>query len=333
MHNNYTSHKGNVFFEMLKDPVFMQYRKAWVNNPRMHIVAPFPLHLDIEITNRCNLRCAGCARSTDHWCANGVGDMDINMYKRIIDEGVENGLYSIKLSLRGESMLHHQLFDMIDYALSHGIIDVYFNTNGTFLTDESCQKIIASGMKRISISFDGWDKSSFERYRKGASYDKVMKGTSRLIAAREKAGSKFPKIRMQNVLYPEIKEHLDKFFALFKNKVDEIGSIDAREEGEGIEHKGTFTSTFECPFIWQRMVILYDGTLLPCLMHGVKDVNLLSMGNINDVSIAKQWNSERLHALRQAHIEGRSHEIEACDQCSYRALEIKKINEQKGINR
>lgn len=331
--SNFKNYKGNVFSDMLKNPLFAAYRSAWANNPKDHIVGDFPLHLDIEITNRCNLMCPGCARTTNYWCAaskiengrdNGFGDMSMNLYKRIIDEGQKNGLYSVKLSLRGEAMLHERLFDMIEYAFSKGIIDLYFNSNGTLLTEDACIKIVKSGMKRISFSFDGWDKESFEKYRKGAKYDNFVQGVDTLLSVRKKENSNYPKVRIQTVLFPEIEKHFDAFYSLWSEKADEIGSIDARREGKGHDHKGKFEGRFICPFLWQRMAILYDGTLLPCLMHGIKDYSFMSLGNVKRVSIKDQWLSKKMNEIRKAHIESRSHEILACDSCSYRACEIEK---------
>ena len=51
--------------------------------------------------------------------------MDMALFKKIIDEGAENGLYSIKLSLRGEPLLHPQIIDMVDYGCSE-IADTFF---------------------------------------------------------------------------------------------------------------------------------------------------------------------------------------------------------------
>lgn len=321
---NFHSFSGDVFAEQMTDPRFAAYRKAWEQNPTRHVAGFFPLHLDIEITNRCNLKCAGCARTSAKWCAGGVGDMGMDLFKRIVDEGERNGLCSLKLSLRGESMLHPQLFDMIAYAFDHGVLDLYFNTNGTLLTRRNCVRIVQSGMKRISISVDGWDKSSFERYREGARYEQVVAGIDNLLAVREELSSAFPKIRVQTVLFPEAVKHLDRFQAVWADRVDEIAGIDARDEGDGVDHRGKHTCAFACPFLWQRMVVLYDGTLLPCLMHGVQDAGLLALGRVQEVSIAEQWCSDRLERLRQLHVEGSSHRNEACDRCSYRDVEIRK---------
>ena len=58
---NYHSVGKTVFEENLKNNKFADYRHQWVENPRKYIVSKFPLHLDIESTNVCNLKCPYCA--------------------------------------------------------------------------------------------------------------------------------------------------------------------------------------------------------------------------------------------------------------------------------
>ena len=77
------------------------------------------------------------------------------------------------------------------------------------------------------------------------------------------------------------------------------------------------------------MAILWDGTLLPCLMHGVSDFELMALGNVKEVSIKDMWLSERVNSYRELHKSGQAHKLEACDRCSYRAMELEKLTINK----
>lgn len=79
--------------------------------------------------------------------------MDWNLYQRIIDEGKEHSLPSVKLSVGGEPLLHPDIIKMVKYAKKNGIIDIYFNTNAVLLTREISEGLIAVALNRISISF------------------------------------------------------------------------------------------------------------------------------------------------------------------------------------
>ena len=322
---NYHNAGKSVFDEQInKDSVFADYRCQWKNNPQKGIVAAFPLHLDIETTNACNLRCPYCASSSNGWGENKKGFIEFDLFKRIIDEAAENGCYCVKFSLRGEPLLHPKLPEMIKYTMNSGIIDCYFNTNGMLLTEDMINMIIESGLPRLSISIDGWDKTSFEKNRLGADYNIVVNNIKNLLNIRRIGNFSYPKVRVQTVMLSEMKEHWDKYKEIWKDYADEIGYLDAREEGRGIDHTGIINSKFTCPFLWQRMTILWDGTLLPCLMHGVDDFSLMSFENVKNISIKDAWHSKKENYYRELHKQGKSHELKACDKCSYRALEIKK---------
>ena len=164
----------SVFDARQADPRFREYRRRWIEAPASFTVMPFPIHLDIESTGVCNLRCPFCATTTKTWGPDAPGYMKLETFQRIIDEGAAEGLCSIKLSFRGEPTLHSQLAEMVAYAKQKGILDVYFNTNATLLTEALVHQLIDAGLDRISISFEGITKEAYEAYRAGAKYDKVI---------------------------------------------------------------------------------------------------------------------------------------------------------------
>jgi MoaA/NifB/PqqE/SkfB family radical SAM enzyme len=323
---NYHSIDKSVFDEKLSnDSRFIEYRRQWRENPSNGVIANFPLHLDIESTNACNLKCPYCAATSNSWGKNKKGFMDFDLFKKVINEASGEGCYCVKFSLRGEPLLHPKLSEMIKYAIDSGIIDCYFNTNGMKLTEEVTHKLIDAELPRISISVDGWDKKSFEKNRIGADYELVCNNIKSLLEIRNRRNVKFPKLRIQTVMLSEMREHWDEYIKHWSGIADEVGFLDAREEGAGIDHRGVSCKDFFCPFLWQRMTILWDGTLLPCLMHGVDDFDLMSFENIKNISIKEAWHSTRENCYRKLHRSGMSHELKACDRCSYRAMEINKI--------
>ena len=294
------------------------------NTPAHFIVDEFPIHLDIETTNACNLRCPFCAVTFKNWGPYRCGYMELALFKRIIDEGVENGLCSMKLSLRGEPMLHPKLFEMIQYAREKGILDIYFNTNATLLDEDKINRLIDTGLDRVSISFEGITKEVYERCRVGAKFEEVLSKVKALRLTRDRRGLSYPQIRVQTVLLPELEESFPQYVEFWQSIADEVAYLDARHETLVDDHRG-LAADWACPFLWQRMAILWDGTLLPCLMHGISDFSLMSLGNVNEVSIKQMWQSERVSQYRQLHKSGQANKVEACDRCSYRAAELEKI--------
>jgi len=325
--NFHTATKKTVF-SVRQDKAFLKYRERWHEYPTNFIVSEFPMHLDIETTNACNLRCPFCATTFKNWGPYKKGFLDFALFERIIDEGIDNGLCSVKLSFRGEPLLHPDIAKMISYAKKRGIIDIYFNTNATLLDKDRINQLIDSGLDRISISFEGINKEIYEKYRVGAEYEAVVGNIKRLRHIRDNKKSIYPQIRIQTILYPELKEEFSIYVKFWQEFADEVAYLDTRHEKPDDEHKGLIAD-WACPFLWQRMAILWDGTLLPCLMHGIDDFSFMSLGNVKEVHIKEMWRAEKISEYRQLHQSGQAHKLEACERCSYRAMELEKLNIEK----
>jgi MoaA/NifB/PqqE/SkfB family radical SAM enzyme len=331
--NFHQASAGSVFDGKQADERFKEYRRRWFENPRRFEVGEFPIHLDIESTSACNLRCPFCASTSRNWGPDRPGFMDEGLYRAIIDEGVANGLFSIKLSLRGEPLLHRGLAGMVRYAKEKGILDVYFNTNAVLLKGDTARALVDSGLDRISISFEGITKGVYERHRVGARFEETVENVRAFRRLRDERGGGRPKIRVQTVLLPELKETFPRYVKFWEPVADEVSYLDAREEGgrdfpcDAASTRGSEESCpWACSFLWQRMMILWDGTVLPCLMHAVKDFGEMTLGKAGKDPLCGLWLSEKFQRLRALHRCGRSGAIATCRQCSYREMELKKLS-------
>ncbi|BCB96322.1 radical SAM protein [Dissulfurispira thermophila] len=298
--------------------LFKEYRKKWKEWPETFYVGGFPLFIDVEVTSACNLKCPFCATT---FRGNKIkkGFMSFDILKRIIDEGAENNLYGVKFNIRGEPLLHPQIYEFVKYAKDRGLIDVYFNTNAMLLTEEIAKKLIDAGLDRLSISFEGHTKEVYERHRHGAVYETVLLNIEKMQELKKRLGVEHPKLRIQTVMLPEIADGFEEYKKFWADKVDEVAYLDykvMKDKKKGIQYP------WACPQLWQRMAIWWDGTILPC---NHDDDGLLNLGNILDTTIKEAWHSEQLNAVRDAHKKGMAHEIAACDGCYLRDSEIVKL--------
>ncbi len=307
---------GGVSVHEMDDESYLEYRRMWMENPKHFIAGRFPIHLDIEATNRCNLKCTFCDK-LPYLKPEEFGDIDYNLYTSIIDEGREKGLCSIKLSYRGEPLLHKRIADMVAYARKKGILDVYFNTNAMLLNENMAKALIDAGLNRISISVEGTDQQAFEQARIGAKFDRIKKNTERLMSLREKSGSKFPKIRMQTVALPDI--DLEEYAGYWAPYCDETAAIDYKEAEE--RNEKLIDTNWACPQLWQRMTIEWDGRIMPC---NNDDYRFLSPGNVKEKSVEECWRDPLVENARELHKSGRSHELKSCNGCPWRTTQILK---------
>lgn len=295
---------------------YQRYRREWMENPKHFIVRDFPLHLDIEATNRCNLRCTFCDK-LPYWTKDQMGDMDMELYRKIINEASEHKLYGVKLSYRGEPLLHKHIVEMVRYAKENGVLDVYFNTNAMLLKKSISEKFIDAGLDRISVSIEGTDPVAFENARIGAKFDVIKSNISDLLSLRKKKHVNNPKIRIQTVVLDQI--NLEKYSEYWKDYCDEVAAVDYKDSKN--RKKGIFAD-WACPQLWQRMTIEWDGSIFPC---NNDDLRLLKLGNVKERSIYECWHDERVEKLRGIHKNLNSEQIEACNGCPWRTAQILKI--------
>jgi len=304
---------------------YLDYRRKWTEYPRIKKLTTFPIHLDIEATTACNLRCIMCPRT--ELVKNGkmwkIQNFNINTYKTVIDQGVEKGLCSIKLNFLGEPMLNRKLIDMITYAKEVGVIDVMFNTNATLLDENYSRQLIHSGLDKIFFSFDSPYRAHYNNIRVGADFDKVLYNIKRFVEIRNRMDYVTPFTRASMVLRKDNENEWKAFQELFSPIVDAVAYVDYGDQGGlkkpewTIVRTGEPKKTFCCAQLWQRMFIHPDGVVTVCCIDGLRE---LQVGNIFDNSAAEIWNSHKYNELRKMHAEGRFEEIPLCASCAMTKL-------------
>jgi len=117
------------------------------------MILPFiPKNIQIEISNRCNLKCPMCPRGQNKAIRN-KDDIDIDFFKAVITELQE---YNTKIQLwnYGEPFLHKQIKLLIQ-SIPKKFSDCSISTNGHFMTKKLAKSIIASGITEIIFAIDG----------------------------------------------------------------------------------------------------------------------------------------------------------------------------------
>lgn len=305
-----------------KDPRFLEYREQWAKRPQSFTAGGFPLHLDIEATRVCNLRCPFCA--TNREPSGNRGFMSFETFKKIIDEGAKEGLCAIKLNsgVRGEPLLNKFLPAMVLYAKKQGIMDVYFNTNAVLLNRDTGKKLIESGLDRFSISFEGINARTYEKYRVGAKFDAVFQNIKNFMKMREEMGAAKPLVRIQTVALPELASTLPAYQDFWGKIVDEVAFIDYKDYSQWPDLVGEWA----CPTLWQRMAVRWDGTVSVCQERP----EFYDLGNVNQGdSIKEIWRGKVMEEIRSLHKKSQSHLVKMCHSCSFRATEILKLKETK----
>ena len=306
-------------WEKAQSKRYFEYRKKWENNARNLIVENFPLHLDIGITNICNLECTFCARTilVDEDKFREPAHMDFELYKKIIDEAAEIGTFSINLNLLNEPLINPELVKMIKYAKMKGIVDVHFHSHGGLLTEKKSLELIDSGLDKLLVSLDSTKKESYEKLRVLSNFDSVISNLKRFKEMRDSRQNLQPLIKCNFIEFPgitqeEMKENLEFGLTLadcvgFQEYIDPTNTI-----GENKVYKSDYKSSFACQQPFTRLSIAEDGTVSPCCLDHEFD---LSVGNVKTKSITELWKSKEMEMIRNTQKNGKFYEIPRCRNC------------------
>jgi radical SAM protein with 4Fe4S-binding SPASM domain len=293
---------------------YQTYRWKWENYPLNHTTEKVPIHLDLELTTRCNYRCRMCPHSF-----NSIEsiDMPLEMVKRIIDEFTDKGGCSIKFVYLGEALLYPYLGEVIRYAKDKGIIETMIATNGSLLTKNKAIELIKNGLDWIIFSVDSCKADIYEKIRINGNFNIVVKNIRSFYEIRRKLKSKTPKIWIQCIKQDLNQYELmsGEYIDFWRDYCDEI-RISKLRKYNIIESIGE-TPDFFCDGVYRRMTIRANGDIAMCCGERL-DSKLI--GNINDCTIEEAWLSNKFIAIRKLMVDKKSHLITACKTCPGRLL-------------
>jgi radical SAM protein with 4Fe4S-binding SPASM domain len=121
--------------------------------------------------------------------------MPLSTFKKIIDE---TGKYLISIDLFnwGEPLLNKDIYEMIAYAHGRNIV-TSVSTNFQHFSEEHAEKLISSGLDILILSIDGASQESYEKYRVGGDFRKIIENISLLVNKKKERGSRHPYICWQ----------------------------------------------------------------------------------------------------------------------------------------
>jgi MoaA/NifB/PqqE/SkfB family radical SAM enzyme len=274
---------------------------------------PYPDSVYIEpVSNLCQLRCplcpVGAQLITHDRCI-----MPMDTFKTILAK--IPFIDTIELYRSGEPFLNPDMLAMIRYA-SLRKIAVVISTNFSFTKpDDFFDDLVTSGLDTLVVSLDGASQESYSRYRVGGDYEVVLANIKKLITAKNKVSSKKPKIIWQFLVH-KYNEHeissAQQIADALKITLDlrpislADNEPDVKHEGIDIEerkrqwlpqndtyisdcYKGEYRyplSNRMCPQLFNRIIVMADGTILPCCEAWDKDSGF---GNLLTLSFDEIW--------------------------------------------
>jgi radical SAM protein with 4Fe4S-binding SPASM domain len=150
------------------------YRTAQVMNPKS-----YPNVLQVEITNRCNLKCSMCRLRTSDSPSNfDNGHMDEKVWKKVAE--IAENVNHVGICGYGEPLCNPKFIDHLKDIDRMGVA-TSFSTNGTALTESIAEAL--SGLKHldsINVSVDSPDPDIYHKIR-GGDLNRTIRGLKFLI--------------------------------------------------------------------------------------------------------------------------------------------------------
>lgn len=318
---------------------YIEYRRQWEENPIEFEVSDFPLHLNIEASGECNLMCRHCVR---HVRPGEVGNIDLDLFKRIVDEGAEHRLCSISPEWLGEPFIHPQIIEMIKYAKDRGVLDVRVNTNGTLIDEKKAREIIDSGLDEIIFSVDAVTQKTYNRIKPGneeKNYFRIVnENIERLLDLKKAEGVEKPVIYVQMIDLAQNHEELRNFTSYWRHRADMVRIAEYQSPGGNRKEKNRILnspeSIFPCPQLWQRLSITWDGLVYPCggayPYAGIaKESCEMFLGDLKKgESLYDIWHGRKMNYLREKHEKYEADSLDGCRHCDLNKIP-KEINNYK----
>lgn len=303
---------------------FIDYREKWSAVNRFELVTDFPLYLQVELHQICNLRCPMCTIGIPEANKKYISEkrMSWDTYEKIILEGEKYGCPSLNPQGINEPLLDNELEKYIKFASQHGFFDIMMNTNATLLSEERAKNLLKCGLTRLRFSLDAATEDTYKKVRIGGKYEVVMKNIDRFIQMRNEQGLQLPVIGV-NFVKTSLNEHEEQqFIEKWSDKADFIAIQEFVPPETEHDYSSFFPSDsvyrtemyegFNCQQPWQRFFIHNTGEVCPCCAFFSSE---LSIGNVNKSSLYDLWHSQPMNQLREIHKTGKFWENEWCKKC------------------
>ncbi|NJB67086.1 MoaA/NifB/PqqE/SkfB family radical SAM enzyme [Desulfobaculum xiamenense] len=283
---------------------YLMHRLRWRWLPRLGRVSRFPEHVDIETCSVCQLACPMCFQTVRKDISHGF--MDFPLFERVMAEVAGRRPYSIRLSWRGECLLHPEFARMLHHARSVYDGSISFLTNSLLLDERLMELLVRTRTDYIVISADGVG-STYDSVRRPGVFDELVSRLGLLAQIKRRNGASYPKVRINAVGTWFTPEERAEFLRIFGPLSDRI--LIGEMLSNFAEHVPAHDASAFCASPWQRLLVGWDGSVHPCCCDYA---GLYPMGNVRETSLYDIWHGKRAHVLRKLVGEGRRLDLRLC---------------------
>lgn len=279
---------------------YEQYREKWCAASTTPIETNFPLHLDMDITDSCNMDCPLCHQK---YRKRKENVMSQELLDGIFSEAAQHNLCAVNFGASAEPLLQQErLFYGMERASQSGVMEIFLHTNGLLLSQDVAERLVRSPVTCICISMDAFTPEVYAQCRGIDALNIISKNVLALVESRERAQAAFPIIRVSFCDTPLNHHEKELFVDKWKDIVDLVEVQSFRKvEGNIDTGQMVIDSRSRCSSPFKRAMIWPDGTMTLCCGFVEKDV---VVGSLAEHSVQELWTSKMFQAVRKAFARG-----------------------------
>jgi MoaA/NifB/PqqE/SkfB family radical SAM enzyme len=167
------------------------------------------------------------------------------------------------------------------------------NFGGNYL-----ERLVRSGVDKLEVALDGASAETYAKYRVRGDFNLVRKNVRQIAAIKRALGARTPELQWKFVEFDHNRHETSAVPALYKewsfdSYLIDIDRVDTRVEAA---RKSRFLRKEACFFPFSTMIVLVDGTVLPCCSY---QQTVWGLGNALESDIRSLWNTEAYRVLRK----------------------------------
>jgi MoaA/NifB/PqqE/SkfB family radical SAM enzyme len=307
-----------------------------------------PYILFLDPCNLCNLRCPLCATGMGK-LGRPQGMMTLDCFRRWLEPHVPY-LFEVNCHNWGESLINEAVFEMIAHAQAMNV-GTNMSSNLVIAQDHHLDGLIEAGLEHLTVSVDGADQQSYERYRVRGKFDRVVENMARLVEKRRRKG-RGPTIEWQYIVMRHNEDRVEEAERIAARiGIDRIRFIpvglpfevrnrralaeewfprrfSGRDRGREVPQTfGQADRPAPCYYLYRSMVINTDGGVSPCCIVYDEKRDFDHMDRHPVIDVAAIYNNEKFRSARALYTarewEGRARTV--CDHCDIFARHPSKL--------
>lgn len=321
--------------------------RKWANLARVELerklrriqVKGRPYILFLDPCNYCNLRCPLCPTGMKE-LGRDQSMLPFTEFKRYIDPLLPY-LFEVNLHNWGESMINKDVFAMIEYAQRHNV-GTNMSSNLVIAGSDDLDGLLDAGLEYLSVSLDGADQASYEKYRVRGDFQRVVDNIAELIRRRAARKQKTPFIEWQYIVMKHNEHKVPEAERLAKQLgVDLLRFIPVglpyearnrealaqewfpqgvkgyKESSDTQQIFGQSERPSPCYYLYRSMVINPDGGVSPCCIVYQQRRDFAKLADHGPIDPAAVYNNPMYQSARSLYspkvVSGRVRTV--CDGC------------------